>query len=130
MPYQRGGQRLLTLADEFGFDVVRTTRGGGHVLLVHRRTQRLACLPLNVAERGRNFDNYRSALRRAAEMFIRSEKSHSPAPKRPTGEATERAERIATRLDNARHLRALKAIEQRDRTTAFYARLMGSGFTG
>jgi len=132
MPYERGAQRLLAIAHEIGFAYLRTSRGGRHVLLVHRESGGVACIPLTVAESGRNFDNYRLQLNRVAAQSgpKHARPDRTARPKQPTGEAIERAERIAARLDNANHARVCQAIERRDRRVAFYSRLMTSRFAG
>lgn len=131
MPYQRGGQRLLKIAEELGFTFLRTSRGGRHALLVHRQTGAIACVPLSVSECGRDFSNYRAGLQRAADVAARPVAVDPCRPSKPhhsTGEATQRAERIAARLDNANHVRIHAAIERRDKRVGFYARLMSARF--
>lgn len=133
MPYQRGGGRLLVIAEEMGFAYLRTSRRGMHVLLIHKQSGGIVCVPLGVSEQGRNFDNYRLALRRAADLATApaaADPCRPSRPRRPTGEAIQRAERIAARLDNANHTRVCDAIERHDQRVEFYSRLMTSRFTG
>ncbi len=69
----KGGRKLLDLADELGFVIMRRSRRGRHVLLQHEESNAIACLPLCVAEQGRDFLNYRAALRRIAGVTERSQ---------------------------------------------------------
>src|SRR4051812_2924700 len=131
MPYSVGARRLLILARELGFQVFRYARSGRHVLLVHTRSGEIACLPLMVSESGRNFDNYRLQLIRAADVRTRTEddaSTHARTFSRPTGEAIERAARISARLDNCQRERAAVAIERRNQQLKFYSRLMGGWY--